>query len=95
MPDDWENDDWENDDWDNEHDEALDVDECGPCPECGEEMDVEAEMCPACGHWLSTAERHKLWDGGSRSKAALSVGQYLLVIVLALLFLGSMFGMIR
>ena len=90
--------DLDGDDWDEPDDDNNDDDnhvaEYGPCPECGEEMDVEAEMCPACGHWLSTAERHKLWDGGSTAKAALSVGQKVLVIVLAVLFLGSMFGMI-
>lgn len=85
---------WEND-YEEGCDEEPDVEECGPCPDCGAEIDVEAEMCPECGYWLTTAERHNLWDGRSRSKAALSVGQYVLVIVLAVLFLGSMFGMIR
>jgi len=82
------------DEWeDEEYEEPATA--TGDCPECGAEIDVEAEMCPACGYWLTTAERHKLWDGGSRSKAALSAGQFVLVILLALLFLGSMFGMIQ
>ncbi|MGI9427760.1 MAG: hypothetical protein ACR2NM_03820 [Bythopirellula sp.] len=91
MTDDWDDDHWDDDPGDDQFDEEHAVDACGPCPECGVEIDVEAEMCPACGHWLSTAERHKLWDGGSRQKAALSVAQYVLVIVLTLLFLGSTF----
>ena len=87
----WDTDEWDTDEWEGQPDGAA----CGPCPECGAEIDVEAEVCSACGHWLSTAERHQLWDGGSRWKAALSVGQVVLVVVLVLLFLGSMFGMLR
>lgn len=64
-----------------------------PCPECGAEMHVEAEMCPDCGYWLSTAERHALWDSGSSS--LLSTGKFFLVVLLVVLFLGSMLGMIR
>ncbi len=89
-------DDWEDEDsWGEEYEDYALTTDFGDCPECGEEMDVDAEQCPGCGYWLTTRERHKLWDGNSRSRAALSVGQIVLVIVLSALFLGSMFGMIR
>ncbi|MEM8681248.1 MAG: zinc ribbon domain-containing protein [Planctomycetota bacterium] len=41
--------DWEYPDEDDEgDDEAYLV----PCPECGHEMDADAECCPACGYWI-------------------------------------------
>jgi uncharacterized paraquat-inducible protein A len=27
------------------------------CPHCGAEIDEDAEQCPVCGMWLTTAER--------------------------------------
>ena len=73
------------DDWD---DEQLDQEETGPCPECGAELHVDAETCYACGHWLTTAERHKLWDGGSKARGAMSIGKVVLVAVLIALMSG-------
>ena len=63
MSDDWEEDD---NDWDYEYEELVVV--TGGCPECGAEIDVEAEVCPSCGYWLTTAERHTLWDADSPAK---------------------------
>ena len=81
------------DDWDdNEDDWADDYEEfvgaTGGCPECGAEIDVEAEACPSCGYWLTTAERHTLWDGGSQVKGMMGVGKVALVVILIALMSG-------
>jgi len=49
-------------DWDEEYEEEPDEEATGLCPECRAEIHVDAEMCSACGYWLTTADRHKLWD---------------------------------
>ncbi len=79
MSDDWDDD----EDWDDEQDEAS-----GPCPECQAEIHVDAEVCPACGYWLTTADRHALWDGGSPVKGLMSVGKFVLVVILIALMSG-------
>lgn len=85
-------DEWDDDeldeDWDEEDDEASEYDETGPCPECGVDLHVDAETCFACGYWLTTADRHKLWDGGSQVRGAMSVGKVVLVVVLIALMSG-------
>ena len=52
MPDyGWDNDDWNgDDDWDDDAEDEADEEECAPCPECGKEILVDAEMCSACGY---------------------------------------------
>ncbi|MEM8947120.1 MAG: hypothetical protein AAGD11_18245 [Planctomycetota bacterium] len=89
MIDAWEDDEWDDGDWEDEawdehpdDDDGLDEEQTGPCPKCGAELHVDAESCYACGHWLSTAERHKLWDGGSPVRGAMGVGKFLLVAIL-------------
>ena len=85
-------DDWEADDWDDEYEEEeeedSELDETGPCPECGAELHVDAETCFACGHWLSTAERHRLWDGDSQVRGAMGVGKVVLIVILIALMTG-------
>lgn len=34
-----------------------DVDRSIDCPHCGAEIDEDAEQCPSCGMWLTTADR--------------------------------------
>lgn len=77
-------DEWEEDDWDDEADD----DETGPCPECSAELHTDAETCFACGHWLTTAERHKLWDGGSQMRDAMGIGKVVLIVILIALMTG-------
>ena len=90
MSDDWLIDDDES--WGEEYEDYVIATGVGECPECGDEIDEEAEMCPSCGYWLTTAERHKLWDGASRSSDFFSTGKILLVIILVVLLLRSLFG---
>ncbi len=82
-------DDWDEaeDDWDDE----SEVEQTGPCPECGAELHVDAETCYACGHWLTTVERHQLWDAGSPVRGVLGVGKIVLVMVLVALLSGFLF----
>ena len=85
------------DDWDDDEDDEDDEDaeaveeEFAPCPECGAKMLVDAELCPSCGYWLSTAERHALWSGGARVGRSKSVVKVTLVIVLIVLLSGLAF----
>ncbi len=80
-------DDWDDDDnWADEYEEFVGA--TGGCPECGAEIDVEAEACPSCGYWLTTAERHTLWDADSPAKGAMNVGKVVLVAILIALMSG-------
>lgn len=78
----------EDDDWDDAHEEDFEHDETGPCPECGADLHVDAEACYACGHWLTTAERHQLWDAGSPVRGTMGIGKIVLVLVLIALMSG-------
>ena len=49
-------DDDDDEDWYDDDDEPDD-DEPAPCPECGEPVYAITDKCPACGYWLSEADR--------------------------------------
>jgi predicted amidophosphoribosyltransferase len=34
-----------------------------PCPECGKPIPEISDRCPACGYWLSSADRRSLNHG--------------------------------
>lgn len=59
MTDEWDED-WYDDDRELEDAEAA----C--CPECGAAIYLMAERCPACGYWVSEADRAALWPGSSK-----------------------------
>jgi hypothetical protein len=72
-----------------EADHQADLEEAtGPCPECAAPLALEAEVCYACGYWLTTAERHTLWEGGSQLKSAARVGKQVLIAILILTLSG-------
>ncbi len=86
MCDEWDDADEEWDDpyeQDDEDDEAI-----GLCPECRAEIHVDAEVCPSCGYWLTTADRHAMWDGDSPVQGFMSVGKVVLVVILIALMSG-------
>jgi len=97
MSDDWAEDyDWDDelevyayeDELDSDLEESDEAEATGPCPGCGVDLLVDAELCAACGYWLTTADRHAMWDGGSVSKKMLGVGKIALVIFLVLVLSG-------
>jgi hypothetical protein len=55
----------DDEDW-YDDDDAPEDDEPGRCPECGEPVPSIASMCPACGYWLSDADRRALWTSESK-----------------------------
>jgi hypothetical protein len=63
------NDDWDDDseDWtdDDEVDGELDddADDSALCPECGGDIYLGADKCPACGYWLSAADHRARGTG--------------------------------
>jgi hypothetical protein len=59
------------DDWDDDEswaDDERDIGECiaVPCPECGSPVEEIADKCPACGYWLSDADRRQMWPSESK-----------------------------
>jgi hypothetical protein len=58
-------DDSDDEDW-YDDDDAPDEDEVGRCPECGDSVHSIADRCPACGYWLSDADRRAIWIGESK-----------------------------
>ncbi len=53
---------YDDEDWYDDDDE-LDDEEPGRCPECGTAVHSISDKCPACGYWLSAADRHSMWSG--------------------------------
>ena len=52
----------DDEDWYDDDDDAPD-DEAARCPECGADVPIVADKCPACGYWLSEADRRAMWTG--------------------------------
>lgn len=66
---------------DNEWLDEVDEDEGTlPCPDCGAEVHVEAEACPACGYWITDAERDAGWRDSSTSGRIRAFGLWLLAL---------------
>lgn len=72
--------DWYDDDSDDPDDESA------SCPECGETVYVIAGKCPACGYWLSEADRQAMWTGESKPLWLKITAVVLLVVLLASIF---------
>lgn len=74
--------DWYDDD--DQHDEA----EAGNCPECDGPIYDFTDRCPACGYWLTAADRRRLWSSGSKPTWVLvTAGIILVVLILGMLTL--------
>ena len=73
----------DDEDWHHEDDDA-DEPETGPCPECGELVYDFGEKCPACGYWLTGADRRRIW----RSESVPVWVKVAAVLVLVALILG-------
>jgi ribosomal protein L37E len=56
--------DWD-EDWYDDDDELDDV-ESARCPECGAAVHSISDRCPACGYWLTEADRRAMWSGTAK-----------------------------
>jgi hypothetical protein len=72
----------DDEDW---HDDENDSDEpeTGHCPECGGPVYEFSDKCPACGYWLSAADRRDLWSGETKP-AWVKIAAVVVLVVLAL-----------
>jgi hypothetical protein len=78
----------DDEDW---YDDDDDSDgETGRCPECGGPVYRVSDCCPACGYWLTEADREALWSGMAKSTWLKVVA----VIVLLALIAGTLMGML-
>jgi hypothetical protein len=50
----------EDEDWYDDADDESDDEGTAPCPECGEPVHGFTDKCPACGYWLSAADRRAM-----------------------------------
>jgi ribosomal protein L37E len=78
MPDDRDDDEAWSDDQDDFDDETA-----ASCPECGGAFHSIADKCPACGYWLSDADRRDMWSGRSQ---ALWLKVTAVIVLIAFLF---------
>ena len=91
MPDD----DWQDDeDWSDDAVEDLDDEpdeqEAARCPECGAPVHIVTDKCPACGYWLSEADRQAMGSDSSISGRLKLATRILLVVLLIFLLLGGL-----
>jgi hypothetical protein len=86
--DDWNADEDEDEDWtddidDPDADDDVDPDdESAICPECGGHMFLGADKCPACGYWLTAADRRTLGTDSSQPQLIKIVAIVILAIML-------------
>ncbi len=64
MPHDDSEEDFDDEDW--QDDDESDEPETGHCPECGGAVYEFSDKCPACGYWLSAADRRAMWSGETK-----------------------------
>lgn len=78
-----EDEDWTDDidDPDDDPDDDAD-DEFAICPECGGQMFLGADKCPACGYWLSAGDRRALGTDSSQPRLIKIVAVVILVVML-------------
>jgi hypothetical protein len=74
--------DWYDEDANDDPEEA----EVGRCPECRGPVYEVTESCPACGYWLTEADRRAIWSGDSQPKWVLVTA----AVILAILVLGAL-----
>jgi hypothetical protein len=72
---------YDDEEWYEEEDDADD-EEAVPCPECGEPIHDTLDKCPACGYWLSAADRRALRPRESLPNWVKATAVVLLVIFL-------------
>jgi hypothetical protein len=77
----------DDEDWYDEDDnEDPDEAETGHCPECRGPVYELTDKCPACGYWLTQADRRLLWSSESKPKWVLLTA----TVILAILVLGAL-----
>lgn len=70
-------------DWYDEDDQPVELnDESAVCPECGGLVYQFTNKCPACGYWITDADRRRLWNGESKPKWVLITATIILVMML-------------
>ena len=72
----------DDEDWYDDDDESDEA-EAAHCPECGQPVYDFSDKCPACGYWLSAADRRAMWSGESKP-AWLKITALVVLIILLL-----------
>ncbi len=73
----------DDEDWYDADGDEADEPEFGQCPECGRPVHSVSDKCPACGYWLSDADRRAMWAGASRPAWQKITALVLLAVFLA------------
>jgi ribosomal protein L37E len=82
----------DDEDWYDSDDDELDEEETARCPECGQSVHIISGRCPACGYWLSEADRRAMWSNMSKPLWLRVTALVVLVtILLTLLTVGAAF----
>ena len=71
----------DDEDWHDDEDDS-DETETGHCPECGGPVYEFSDKCPACGYWLSAADRRAMW--ASEKKPAWIKATALIILLVLL-----------
>jgi len=83
---------YEDEEWYSEdEDETYDDAESSHCPECAALLYDFSEKCPACGYWLTSADRRRLWSSDSHPRWIKVTALVILMVLLYGLFQTFMF----
>lgn len=73
---------YDDEEWyDDDEDESYDDSETAHCPECSGPVYEFTNKCPACGYYLSAADRRRLWSSESKPKWVLITATVILVVL--------------
>jgi hypothetical protein len=89
------------DDWDDDEEDwtdDIDLDDQGDdedeqtaaCPECGGNMFLGADKCPACGYWLSAADHRAMGTDASQPRHIRVIAAAILIALLLGMLLTGM-----
>ncbi len=82
---------YDDEDWYDDDDEPGE-EAAADCPECGEPFYAVSDKCPACGYWLSDADRRAMWSGEDKPAwIRVTASIVLIAIVVGLLVAGVAF----
>jgi uncharacterized OB-fold protein len=82
-------DNWDDETWYDDEDDEPGEEHAAACRECGGLVYDFTDKCPACGHWLSAADRRAMRPGESRLQWQKATAAIIILALLACLLIAG------